>query len=61
VGVVSTTVGWTGFFGEIADMWYGVALTGAGYTGRGYPTSTRALMQFDDIVVPWDGSVALTS
>jgi hypothetical protein len=61
VGVASTTAGWVGFFGEIADMWFGVSQDGAGYTGRGYPTSTRALMQFGDVVVPWDGSVPITT
>ena len=61
VGVASTTAGWVGFFGEISDMWFGVSQDGAGYTGRGYPTSTRALMQFGDVVVPWDGSVPLTA
>jgi len=56
VGLACQTAGWTGFFGRVADLWYAPT---AGYTGRGYPASSNALVQFGVLVFPWDGSVPL--
>jgi hypothetical protein len=50
--------GFVGVHGVLYDIWYA---TIPGYTGRGWPASTNALMQFGDGVFPWDGSIPLLS
>lgn len=52
IAIASESVGFTGMFGEIADLW----ISTAGFTGKGYPESTSNLMQFGDYVFPWNGS-----
>lgn len=58
VGCASEDGGWVGFFGELADMYFE---TVPGFTGRGYPASTREWVQFGILVLPWDGSVPVVA
>jgi hypothetical protein len=58
VGVGSESAGHQGFWGLIYDLWWATA---PGHTGRGWPSASRAQMQFGTLVFPWDGSVAITS
>jgi hypothetical protein len=57
VAVASEGAGWDGFFGTLDDIWF----VGGGFTGKGYPASSNALVQFGEMVFPWNGSIPQTN
>lgn len=61
LGVYATTTGVRGRHGSLADIWMGTNAFG-NVSGDTYPNdATRQFAQFGPLVIPWDGSVVVTS
>jgi hypothetical protein len=57
MGIASQTATFQGHHGNVFDMWWGFSLT---QTGRYYPEGgTKAFVQIDDFIMPWDGSTLI--
>lgn len=59
LAICSESPAWEGFFGEIYDLF--IQDLAPGYTGRGYPASSREWMQFGELVFPWNGDAPIVA